>query len=372
MKLKIVADAALHCLEVLEEHDVIRVPGREIAAEHLQGANALLVRSITNVNQDLIAQADDLTYVGTATIGTDHIDINALRQREIGFSSAPGCNANAVVDYVLSALFSCFSSDSQYELAELCIGIAGYGNVGKRLARALSDLNIEAKVYDPLLDQTLIPNACNLTEFLACDVISLHVPMSTDGPYPTAQWFSKKTFARMQHLKCLINTSRGDVIDQSALLNFIKSKSNNEFLAVLDVWPGEPKINMDLLEHCCFASPHIAGHSMAGKLRGSLAIFEGLQKHFKIKLYKKGYLELERSIQKVAKTVDWFGGLAQGDDKLIIENARGSLAKIIDLEVLSDEFKSMLVAEPSVEKWPKLFDDYRKSYQPRQEYLYLP
>lgn len=372
MKLKIVADAALHGLEVLEEHDVIRLPGREISAEHLQGANALLVRSITKVDQHLIGQTDELTYVGTATIGTDHIDVDELRQRDIGFSSAPGCNANAVVDYVLSTLFSCFPSDSQYELSELCIGIAGYGNVGKRLAKALSGLGISTKVFDPLLDQALIPNACNQEELLACDTISLHVPMSVDGPYSTLGWFSEKVFARLQHLKCLINTSRGDVIDQSALLDFIKNRSNKNFAAVLDVWPNEPAINVELLERCRIATPHIAGYSMAGKLRGSLTIFEGLQRHFNIELANNRWLEFEQSIQHVTQPAGWASGQAQGQDKLLIENARESLAKIIDLEALSEEFKSMLVAEPSSEKRSKLFDDYRKSYQPRQEFLYLP
>ena len=86
--------------------DVTTFSGRDVTAEQVKNADVLLVRSITQVNQSLLALNKQLQFVGTATIGTDHIDLDYLQQRNITFSSAPGCNKISVAEYVLSSSVS--------------------------------------------------------------------------------------------------------------------------------------------------------------------------------------------------------------------------------------------------------------------------
>ena len=253
--------------------------GRSIRAEQVKDADVLLVRSVTQVNESLL-NGSTVKFVGTCTIGTDHIDLDYLRQQDIGFSSAPGCNANAVVDYVISALVV-LSQQQGFDLFKRCVGIVGVGNVGSRLKKRLGALGIRCLCADPLHEDQNIPGLAHLDQLVSeADIISLHTPLTYEGEHPTYHLFDEQMLARLNPKSILLNTARGPVIDNDALLAFLKKRP--DVTAVLDVWEHEPEVDLSLLELVAFGTPHIAGYSLDGKIAGTRMIYEALCRFFKL------------------------------------------------------------------------------------------
>ena len=252
--------------------EVYMMPGRDICGDVIIDADMLLVRSVTPVNQNLLA-GSSVKFVGSATAGIDHIDRQYLVNNNIQFAFAPGCNAQAVVEYVLSCLCS-LSSEWQGKR----VGIVGFGNVGSRLYQSLKALDMVTHVYDPFLAPNSLPDLCTFDDLFDCDIISLHTPLTTDGPYPTLHMFDNKALRRLKAGSVLINSSRGGVVDNQALLDILSV--DRHFSVVLDVWEGEPSINKDLLDLTTIATPHIAGYSDLGKIKGTLMLFEAAQALF--------------------------------------------------------------------------------------------
>jgi len=252
--------------------------GRELTAEQIADADILLVRSITQVNQSLLSKNNRLKFVGTATIGTDHIDQLLLSNRNIPFYNAPGCNATSVAEYVISAM-AVLSDRYVLDLSQLTVGIIGAGNTGSRLAEKLDALNIRYKLNDPLLAQQQLSNHqlrefVSLEEVLNCDIISLHVPKTTVGKYPTYHLINKTILSGMRDDQILISACRGDVIDNQALLQL--KQNGHKLKIVLDVWEGEPDVLVPLIEHVEIATAHIAGYSLEGKARGTEMLYQAL------------------------------------------------------------------------------------------------
>ena len=271
--------------------------GRTLTAEQVADADVLLVRSITQVNEELLHLNDKLTFVGSATIGTDHIDQVYLANRNVAFHSAPGCNAISVAEYVLSALVV-LAERYLLDLSSLTVGIVGGGNTGSRLSEKLTALGIEHKICDPLLAQkqaqnlteksaqekTSAPadtrNYVSLTEVLACDVISLHVPKIVGGEYPTYKLINEEVLAQLRDEQILISACRGDVIDNHALLAL--KQQGHGLKIVLDVWQGEPDVLEALIPYTEIATAHIAGYSLEGKARGSEMLYQALCQKLKV------------------------------------------------------------------------------------------
>jgi len=246
--------------------------GRDITPQDLVDVDVLLVRSITQVNETLLSQANKLKFVGSATIGTDHIDKAFLDAQGIEWSSAPGCNAIAVAQYVLSALIN-ISVGQQFDLADKTVAIVGAGNIGKQLAKLCSVLSINHFFCDPLLQEAGAQgDYCSMDEVVKADIISLHVPITTSGEYPTYELFDAVRLSQLKPNAILINSCRGDVVDNAALTQHIKN--NPQFTAVIDVWQHEPNINHDLLNVVHIATPHIAGYSLEGKARGTFMLYQ--------------------------------------------------------------------------------------------------
>lgn len=246
--------------------------GREIIPQDLQNIDVLLVRSITQVNDDLLSQADSLKFVGSATIGTDHLDKTALKNRNITWSNAPGCNAIAVAQYVFSALVN-LSAGQQFNLEDKTLAIVGAGNIGKKLSALCDVLSINHFLCDPLLEQAgEVGDYRSMNEVIKADIISLHVPITKTGDYPTYHMFDADLLAQLKSNAILINSCRGDVIDNNALVEHMKRTP--EFTAVIDVWQNEPTINHELLALVDIATPHIAGYSLEGKARGTFMLYE--------------------------------------------------------------------------------------------------
>ena len=250
--------------------DVTTVNGRKLSSQQLQQADILLVRSVTQVDQHLLA-GTPVSFVATATIGTDHLDIDYLEANNIGWASAPGCNANSVVDYVLSA-FCRLQGLLELLLADGTVGIVGMGNVGHRLYQRLSNLGIRCIAYDPLIDPKRYPILGDLDAVLKADVICLHAPLTSTGAHPSFHLLDAERLADINPGTVIINAGRGAVIDNKALKELLSQR--DDLCSVLDVWEGEPNPDMELLKSVDLASPHIAGYSHDGKLAGTEMIYQ--------------------------------------------------------------------------------------------------
>lgn len=266
--------------------DVFSFAGREVTAEQVKDADILLVRSITKVNEQLLALNNNIKFVGTATIGTDHIDIDYLKQRDISFSSAPGCNKVSVADYVLSALLV-VAEQKQFLLADKKVAIVGAGNTGSAVYQSLTALGVECILYDPpLAESGDTREFCGFDEVLSADIISLHVPKVKTGAYPTIKMFDKQVLEKLSTEQVLVNACRGEVIDNQALLQ--QAQKGLTPTLVLDVWENEPDIETALLPYVCIATPHIAGYSLDGKLRGTEMLYQALCKELNIEAVLQG------------------------------------------------------------------------------------
>lgn len=277
--MKLIIDANIPAAERCLGHfgTLIRVPGRDINAAHLLDADALIVRSITQVNDALLANSP-VSFMGTCTIGTDHIDHAALAKRDITFASAPGCNAEAVVDYVLSSLLTLAERDG-WAFSERSVGIVGVGNVGSRLQARLTAMGVATLACDPPRAEVEGEQGFHSLDALIerCDVLCLHTPLTRDGPNATYQLLNAQRINELAPSSVLLNAGRGDCVDGLALRSRLAGKG--DISAVLDVWEEEPGIDAGLRDLVSLATPHIAGHSLDGKLRGTWMIQQALARH---------------------------------------------------------------------------------------------
>jgi erythronate-4-phosphate dehydrogenase len=256
---------------------VIPKPGRLLLSSDLKGVDALLVRSVTQVNEALLSQADRLTFVGTATIGTDHIDQALLQQRGVGFSSAPGCNRIAVGEYVTTGLLAA-AQYRQLTLAGKTLAVVGAGNTGSEVARRARALGMKVRRYDPPQARTRgAADFCEFSDVLKADVISLHVPLIRSGEDPTYHLFDQANLSHLSPDQILINACRGEVVDNQALL--AQAKAGRAPLLIWDVWESEPHVLAELVPYTFIATPHIAGYSLEGKMRGTSMVYRALCEH---------------------------------------------------------------------------------------------
>ena len=277
-----------------QQVQVIRVAGRDINAQLLKDLqpDVLLIRSVTVINQSLLANNNSVKFVGSATIGTDHVDQDYLAARSITFANAAGCSKHSVAQYVVSAILTLRPQYWQQSTTPITLGIIGLGNIGSTLARYASDLGWKVLGYDPLLAASDINNASLEQVLRQSDVISLQVPLTdkkdpqgaTNGvvsdsisnnvsDYPTRHLINAETLALMSPHTMLINSARGPVIDATALEADIDA---TERQVVLDVFEHEPQIAESLLSKLAIATPHIAGYTLEGKLRGTQIIYDAL------------------------------------------------------------------------------------------------
>ncbi|MGM0544265.1 MAG: 4-phosphoerythronate dehydrogenase PdxB [Pseudomonadota bacterium] len=277
--MKLVVDANIPAAEACfgAFGTLTRVAGREISAADVADADALIVRSITQVDRALLA-GSQVGFVGTCTIGTDHVDQAFLAEQGIDFASAPGCNAEAVVDYVLSSLLTLAEREG-WSLAERTVGIVGVGNVGSRLLTRLTGLGLSVLACDPpRAEREGAEGFAELDELIArCDVLCLHTPLVASGPHATQHLLDAQRINELSSGSVLLNAGRGDCIDGLALRSRLSGKG--DITAVLDVWEQEPAIDPSLRDLAAMATPHIAGYSLDGKLRGSWMIHQALARH---------------------------------------------------------------------------------------------
>jgi len=269
----ILADENIPLVEAFfaEHGEIRRMHGRTINRAALGDSEVLLVRSVTRVDRELL-EGSRVRFVGTCTIGTDHLDLDYFEDVGIAWASAPGCNARGVVDYVLGSLLALAEGEG-VELADLRYGVVGAGEVGGRLVEVLRGLGWNVRVCDPPRQARETGEFVGLDEIIEeCDVISLHTPLILEGEHATFHLLDQARLERLRPGAWLINASRGAVVDNAALREQLAQRPDIQ--AVLDVWEGEPQVDVALVELCWIATPHIAGYSLDGKLRGTAQVYQ--------------------------------------------------------------------------------------------------
>lgn len=258
--------------------EVTRIPGREISAEHVRDKDALIVRSTTRVNADLL-EGSRVRFVATCTIGTDHVDLDYLKDKGIGFASAPGSNAESVNDYVLASLMTLAQSEG-VPLTERKVGILGAGNVGGRVWQRLAALGIDCLVCDPPRAEREARNDFVGVDALIeqCDVLCIHTPLVREGKHPTTHLLDATRIDALARGTWLVSAGRGECVDNDALHQRLTRRG--DLRTVLDVWEGEPACDPGLMTKVDIATPHIAGHSLDGKMRGTEMAYQALVTHF--------------------------------------------------------------------------------------------
>lgn len=251
---------------------------RDINAAALRGVDVLATRSKTRIN-DALLEGSTLQFYGTATAGTDHVDAGALARRGIAWSAAPGSNANSVAEYVIAAL-AWFTHERGLAWSGKTIAIIGAGNVGARLAALAPALGLRVRLNDPpRRDATGDPALEPLEDVVAgADIVTLHAPLTDDGPYPTRGMAGAPFFERMKPGALFINAARGEVVDEPALL--AAARAGQFAGVVLDVFDHEPAISSAMCGLATIATPHIAGYSLDGRRLGTEMIYRAACRHF--------------------------------------------------------------------------------------------
>jgi erythronate-4-phosphate dehydrogenase len=250
-----------------------------IDADAVRNADALLVRTEVRVDRKLL-EGSSVTFVGTATIGADHVDAGYLGERGICWTNAPGSNADAVKEYVLAALTHLAGAKS-VSLQGMTLGIVGVGNIGSRVAKVARAWGMQVLLNDPPLyrstgDTSYLP----LDALMDADIITIHIPLTSAGPDATFHLFDAYRLRAMKRGSILLNTSRGAVVDNQVLREVLESGHLGG--VVLDVWEKEPMIDTALLRKVDLGTPHIAGYSLEGKARATAMLYDALCAHFRI------------------------------------------------------------------------------------------
>ena len=274
---KVVIDSAIWVTPSLSALpiDLIPIRGTQIVAADLKDANALLTRTVTRVDAKLL-QDSQISFVGTASAGTDHIDLRFLSERGIQLANAAGCNAGAVADYVLDAIYQCQRLESL--ISGATVGLVGYGAVGRHLAARLSKLGGKVKVFDPYVESTDVESTetdvtlCALPEVLGCSIVSLHAALHNDQPYPSAEIIDNTAVGCISPDALFINAGRGGLVTEKALHRL----ADKGVTLVLDTWPDEPSVSQELLLRAALATPHIAGYTRTAKSNATDFLIEPL------------------------------------------------------------------------------------------------
>ena len=254
--------------------EVVYLRGADITADDVKDADALIVRTRTQCNQQLL-EGSKVQLVATATIGFDHIDTDYLHQAGIVWTNCPGCNADSVAQYLECSLLL-LEQEKGLSLKDSTIGIVGCGHVGSRVKLVAERMGLRVLVCDPLLENLEYVSMDVIER--ESDVITFHVPLTREGQYATFHIGNDDFFHRLSRVPYIINTSRGEVVDNDALLAALQEGRVKD--AVIDVWEHEPDLNQELLQRVFIGTPHIAGYSADGKVNADNMVIDALCHHF--------------------------------------------------------------------------------------------
>lgn len=349
----ILADENISHLDDYFCHDthLIKLQGRKITQSAIDEyhPDALLIRSVTPINFDNITNPASIQFIGSATIGTDHVNHAFIAHHQIGFANAKGCSKHSVAQYVITAILTL---KPNFIHQPITLGIIGLGNIGSTLAHYAHKLNWQILGYDPFLAPSATNNS-SLNNLLAnSNVISIHTPLTHTGEHPTYKMVNADSLAKLKNNALLINTARGEIVNQDDLLSAIKSK---DLHVVLDVFPHEPVIDKILLDNLTIATPHIAGYTLEGKLRGTDMIYQAFCQNFNLPILQHTEPLLPHNPYR------WSDFLTD-----IRNHPKQTLDKYYDIS--KDDHALHTIANDGVN--PTDFDYLRKTYNLRREWSF--
>ncbi len=333
--------------------------GRNINAANLRSADLLAVRSTTRIDRRLL-DGSRVRFVGTATIGTDHLDTAYLDAAGIHWCYAPGCNANSVSEYVTTALL-CLAQRYGWRLAGKTLGVIGVGNVGRRVVQKAEALGLRVLLNDPPRERAGDAEAFQPLERLLAeaDILTLHVPLTASGPDATRHLVDSRFIERARRGLILINASRGGVMRTEAVLTALREKQIAH--AVIDTWENEPRISQTLLKHADIATPHIAGHSFEGKVEGTMMVYREACRF----LGTQPSWNPEPHLPAPAvPLLDLSGPTDAGEQDLLWQAVR----EIYDIE--ADDRRLRHIAGGTADEAATGFDVLRRNYPQRREFRF--
>ena len=361
--MKIICDDKIPFLKgVLEPYArVVYLPGQEISAEVVKDADALLIRTRTICDKALL-EGSSVKIVATATIGYDHIDTAWCDSHGIVWKNAPGCNSSSVQQYIASVL--CVLTERfNLTFKDLTLGVVGVGHVGSKVAAAAEALGMKVLLCDPPRAREEGPEGfVNLDEIIrSSDIITLHVPLSHEGPDATWHMFDSERIASMRPDQILINSSRGPVVNNPALKNALKAGRIKA--AVLDVWENEPDIDLELLDLLAIATPHIAGYSADGKANGTAASVQAVAACLGLPLtdWAPQTIPEPAGSPESVPVLDFEGTLE------FIVNAEGKNVQEILSEAILRTY-DVLADDKALRSNPELFEKLRGNYPVRRDF----
>ena len=327
---------------------VVYLPGNKITFDDVRDADALVTRTRTRCNQELL-EGSKVKFIATATIGYDHIDAEYCRETNVKWANAPGCNAESVNQYIASALFS-WSLRKRIDPAGLTIGIIGVGNVGSRVAKTCSLIGMKVLLNDPPRErlegvQNFVPLETIKEE---ADIISLHVPLNMEGEDATYQMINEEFLQNLNKKSILINSCRGEVNCTEDIINALEAGDISGYIA--DCWEGEPNLNLELLNHADYGTPHIAGYSKDGKANGTKMSVQAISKFFGLGIdnWKPANVELP------GNTVIEIDGKERREYSILAE----AVLSTYDIETDDENLRDS----------PQLFEKLRGDYPVRREF----
>jgi len=348
-KIKVVADIDIPFLKGALEGvaSVVYLLGKDIDPDSLKDADAMIIRTRTQCDESLL-NGSPVKFIAAASIGYDHIDTDYCDSRGIEWTNAPGCNSSSVEQYILSVLLA-VSGRHQLRLGDITIGIVGVGHVGSKIERICKAMGMNVLLNDP--PRAAIEGEGHFVDIETirkdADIITLHVPMNRSGQYKTLHLANEEFFAGLARKPILINTSRGGVVDGKALKNALAAEQVKA--AVLDVWEGEPDLDLELMSMVDIATPHIAGYSVDGKANATGMSVRALSRTFNLGMDDW-------------KPVDLPGPRI---NNLIIDGSRFDLQDL--LMIISRRTYDVLRDDDVLRKKPAKFEQLRASYPRRRE-----
>lgn len=278
--MKVIVDNKIPYIKGIIEQmadEVIYLPGKDFTPEQVKDAEALIIRTRTVCNRELL-EGSKVRFIGTATIGFDHIDTKYCQEAGITWSNCPGCNAGAVEQYVHAALLL-LQQEKGIQLKGACLGIVGVGHVGERIRRMAERIGMRVLLNDPPRADAGEQGFISLDTLAEqCDIVTFHTPLIREGKYQTFHLADRTFFQKLQRKPYLLNTSRGEVVETEALLEALHTGA--VVGAVIDVWENEPHISRELLDKVFIGTPHIAGYSADGKANATRMVLEAFCRFF--------------------------------------------------------------------------------------------
>jgi len=328
--------------------EVLYLPGSEITSAIVKNADALVIRTRTICNEQLLS-GSSVKFIATATIGYDHIDAGYCSKAGITWVNAPGCNSGSVEQYLASAL-AIYAMTKKTILKDLCIGVVGVGNVGSKVVRLCQLLGMKVLLNDPPRQRAESLSAfVSLDHIMAeADIVTLHVPLNMKGEDATYHLGNAGFFSGLKRKPLLINTCRGEVVNTAAIKTALAKGQVSEYIC--DCWEQEPDIDLQLLSSAWLATPHIAGYSRDGKAAGTRMSIQALSRYFGLSLNHWQPAGIEPSASPVFELT----GHGKNEQQLLCE------AILATYDIRSDD--KALRTDPSQ------FETLRGDYPVRREF----